>query len=132
MGCVNYKQCSLAGIERTRNLVVKVDVAGGIYKIENIVLTVFCLVVELDGARLDSNSALLFKIHIIKQLLFHVALFDRFCCLKQAIGKRRLAVVNMGNDGKVPDVFLIVLHILSPIIDFNDFTINLLYNIFIF
>jgi hypothetical protein len=35
----------------------------------------------------------------------HLTLIDSFGILQQAVGKRTFAVINMGNDAKIADVF---------------------------
>ena len=54
--------------------------------------------VKPHGARLDGNAALAFKIHVVEELLLHLARRDRARIFENAVGKGGLAVVDMGND----------------------------------
>ena len=72
--CVNDEQCTVARVERARHLVVKVNVTGGVDEVEDVGLTVRRGIVELYRSCLDGYSPLLFKIHIVKDLLLHLAL----------------------------------------------------------
>ena len=86
--CVNNEYRTLASGERTRNLVVKIDMARGVNEIELIHFAVFCLVVKLNGVRLDGDAALTLKLHIIKDLSLHITLCNRACKLQKSVGKR--------------------------------------------
>ncbi len=54
--------------------------------------------------RLDGDAALALDVHRIEHLLDHVALRHGSGLLDEAVGERRLAVVDMGDDGEVADV----------------------------
>lgn len=53
--------------------------------------------------RLDGNSALAFKVHGVQHLGRHLALSQSSADLNKTVGKRRLTMVNMGNDREVTD-----------------------------
>ena len=56
--------------------------------------------------RLDCDSALLFQIHCVEQLIVReVALFNRPGCFEKPVGKRGLPMVDMGNNRKISDQF---------------------------
>jgi hypothetical protein len=63
--------------------------------------------VHLDRLELDGNPSLALQIHLIEELLFHLALFHRTRQLEQPIGKSRFAVIDMGDDAKIADVSLV-------------------------
>ncbi len=65
------------------------------------------LVIQSTGLKLDSNAALALDIHIVKQLTFHIALTDRSRLFNQTVGKRALAVVDMGYYRKVSYMFFV-------------------------
>ena len=44
------------------------------------------------------------KIHAVEDLVFHLARLDCVGRLEHAVGECRLAVVDMGDDGKISDV----------------------------
>jgi hypothetical protein len=53
--------------------------------------------------QLDGNAALALQVHLIENLLAHLAQADGGGLLKQAISQRRFPVIYMGDDAKVPD-----------------------------
>ena len=92
---IHHEQRTLAGIQRARDLVVEVNVTGRVDEVQLVNAAVGSLVIEPDGARLDGYAALAFKVHVVKDLILHVALGNGAGRLKQAVGKRAFAVVNM-------------------------------------
>jgi len=54
--------------------------------------------------RLDGDPAFTFKVHRVEQLLLHVPVRDGPGAIQQAVRQRRLAVVDVGNDAKIPYV----------------------------
>ena len=53
---------------------------------------------------LDGDPALALQVHGIQDLGFHFTLGQAAAHLDEAIGQRRLAMVNVGDDGKVTDM----------------------------
>ena len=106
LSCINNEKRTLAGVERTRHLVVEVNVSGGIYEVERIDLTVLCLVLNSDGSRLYRYSALTLEVHVVEQLLLHVAHGNRSRLLKQSIRERAFSMVDMSYNRKVSYQFL--------------------------
>ena len=80
--------------------------AGRVDEVEDVVLAVLGAVVEAHGLRLDGDAALALDVHRIEHLLLHLALGQAAGHLDQPVGQRRLAVVDMGDDGEVADVAL--------------------------
>ena len=78
--------------------------ARGVDEVQNIVLPIVRPVIKPDGARLDRNAAFALEIHRVEDLVFHLALVDRVALLKQPIGQRRLAVVDVRDDGEISDL----------------------------
>ena len=54
--------------------------------------------------RLDGDAALALEIHRVEELRLHLARLERAGDLEEAVGQRRLAVVDVRDDGKVADV----------------------------
>ena len=104
LACVDHKERALAGGERARHLIGEVDVARGIHEVENIELAVLRPVFEPDRLRLDGDAALALDVHRIEHLLDHLALGHGSGLLDEPVGERRLAVVDMGDDGEVADI----------------------------
>ena len=106
LGCVHHEQSALAGVETAGNFVVEVHVTGGVDEVKDVGLSVEGGVVELDGAGFDGDAAFAFEIHIVEQLVFHVALFHGAGQFEDTVGERGLAVVDVGDDGEIADVAL--------------------------
>ena len=104
LGGVDDEQRALAGRQRARHLIGEVDMAGRVHQVEDIVLAVLGPVFEAHRLRLDGDAALALDVHGIEHLLDHVARGERAGLLDQPVGERRLAVVDMGDDGEVADV----------------------------
>ena len=104
LGGVDDQQRTLAGGERARHLVGEVDVAGRVDQVEDIVLAIVGAVVEAHGLRLDGDAALALDVHVVEHLLLHVAGLQPAGRLDQPVGERRLAVVDVGDDGEIADV----------------------------
>jgi hypothetical protein len=79
-------------------------VPGGVDQVEDVGLAVLRLVVEPHGARLDGDAALALEVHVVEQLRVHLALGHRAGALEDAVGERRLAVVDVRDDREVADV----------------------------
>ena len=67
--------------------------------------TVVCFVAEGYRVAFDRDSPFTLDVHRIEELIFKFALRDGAACLNQAVCERRFAVVDMGNDTKVANVF---------------------------
>ena len=107
------QQCALARGERTRNLIIKVDVTRGVDEVHVIDLAVVRLVIHAHCACLDRNAALSLEIHIIEQLLLHLTLGDSLTLFEQAVGQGGFTVVDVRDNGKIADIFLF-LHTNTP------------------
>ncbi len=101
---VHHQQRAFAGRQRARDFVGEVDVARRVHQVEDVALAVLRLVIEADGLRLDGDAALALDVHRIEHLLLHLARLQPARGLDQAVGQRRFAMVDMGDDGEVADV----------------------------
>ena len=88
----------LARGQRAGDFVREVDVAGGVDQVEGVLA-----VAERDGAGLDGDAALALEVHVVEHLLVHLARLHRARDLQQTVGERRLAVIDVGDDGEVAD-----------------------------
>jgi hypothetical protein len=61
-------------------------------------LTILRCVVQGHALCLDRNASFAFKIHGIQNLLSHLPLCQSATMLDKPISKRRLAVIDVGND----------------------------------
>ena len=78
--------------------------SGRVDEVELVGLAVVCLVHDANGLALDRDASFALDVHGVEQLGLHVALGHGVCLLEDAIRDRRLAVVDVGDDGEVPDV----------------------------
>ncbi len=70
---VDDEQRAFAGGEAAADFVGEVDVAGGVHQVELVRLAVVGLVLEADGLGLDGDAAFALDVHVIKDLLAHLA-----------------------------------------------------------
>ncbi len=102
---VDHEQRALAGGERTVDLIGEVDMAGRVDEIEDVILAVVGAVIEPHRLRLDGDAALALDIHGIEHLLDHFALLEPAGRLNQPVGQRRFAMIDMGDNREIADVF---------------------------
>ena len=76
-------------------------------EVELIGLAVARLVEHAHRLGLDGDAALALEVHRVEQLGAHRARVDRVRHLEDAVGQRRLAVVDVGDDAEVADVRLV-------------------------
>jgi hypothetical protein len=62
------------------------------------------LVLDLDGVTLDGDPLFPFEVHIVKDLVHHIAFTDGIGGLEQPVCQSALAMVDMGDDAKIPDM----------------------------
>ena len=72
-------------------------------KIKLIALTIIGIVIERDALGLDGNASLAFDIEGVKNLSIHLPFFQPPAVLDETISKRRLTMIDMGNDGEITD-----------------------------
>ena len=107
LGGVDHQQRALARGQRAADLVGEVDVPGRVDEVQLVGLAVLRLVEHAHGLGLDRDPALALEVHRVEQLGAHAARVDRVGRLEDAIGQRRLPVVDVGDDREVPDVGLV-------------------------
>jgi hypothetical protein len=56
-----------------------------------------------NGLRLDRDAAFALELHRVQDLLAHLSPGEGLGQLENAVGQRRLAMVDVGDDGEVPD-----------------------------
>ena len=98
LGCVDDEHGALARLQRPRDLVGEVDVARRVDQVELVALPG-----HAHRLRLDRDPALALEVHRVEHLRAHVALRDGVRQLEDAIGERRLAVVDVRDDREVAD-----------------------------
>ena len=75
-------------------------------EVEDIILSRRVNISEPYRTRLDGDTSLALKVHVVKQLFLHIALCHGIGRLKQSVGKGRLSVVDMCYYRKIPDLLL--------------------------
>ena len=100
---VDHQQRALAGRQRPRHLVVEVDVAGRVDEVQLVGLAVVGLVRQPHRRGLDGDPALALEVHAVEELRLALAIGERAGGVEQAVGQRRLAVIDVGDDGEVAD-----------------------------
>ena len=101
---VDQQQRAFARGERARHLVGEIDVPRRVDQVEDVGLAVVGLVGQPDRVRLDRDPALALEVHAVEDLRLHLARLEGARHLEKTIGQRRLAVVDVGDDGEVADV----------------------------
>ena len=104
---VDEEQRPFAGGERAGHFVREVDVPGRVDQVEDVDLAVVGLVGQADGVGLDGDAPLAFEVHRVEDLRLHLTRLQRAGHLEKAIGERRLAVVDVGDDGEITDIALV-------------------------
>ena len=107
LGRVHNQHRSLAGGQRTGNLIVEVHVTGGVDQIQGVALPVGGGVVQPDRAGFDGDAPLPLQIHIVQKLALHLALLHRPAQLNEPVGQGGFSVVDVGNDAEISDFTLI-------------------------
>ena len=102
---VDDEHRALAGGEAAADLVLEVDVTRRVDEVELIRFAVVGLVAHRHGTRFDRDAALLFDFHVVQHLIGHRALVDAVGQLQHTVGQGGLAVVDVGNNAEVADVF---------------------------
>ena len=77
LGRIDDEHRALASGQRAGDFVIKIHMAGRIDEVQLICLPILCGIVELDGMRLNGDSALALQVHVVQQLLRHIALCNR-------------------------------------------------------
>ncbi len=101
---IDHQQRPFARRQRARDFIGEVDVAGGIDEVELVDLAVLGLVVERDAVGLDGDPAFALQVHGVEHLGFHFARSQATAHLNETVGQRRLAMVDVGDDGEIADM----------------------------
>ena len=81
-------------------------------KIESIVLAIE-RVIHLYGVALDGNAAFTLKVHIVEHLSLHILGRYGAGILQQTVGQGTFAVVYVGYDAKIADIFHFQLYLVQ-------------------
>ena len=103
LGGIDDEQRAFTGLERPADLVAEVHVPGRVDEVEHVLLAVVHMH-DSDSGSLDRDATLALEIHRVEELRLGLAIADSLGGLKEAVGQRGLAVVDVGDDGEVSDV----------------------------
>ena len=81
--------------------------ARSVDEIQLIDLVVLRLEMQRHALRLDGDAAFAFDVHGIQYLTGHFPLRQAAAQLDEAVRQRGFAMVDMGDDGEIPDMRLI-------------------------
>ncbi len=101
---IDHQQRSLAGRQRARHLIAEIDMPRRVHQIQDIILAIGGGVVQPHCLRLDGDPALALNIHIVENLLGHLALAKTAANLNQPVGDGRLAMVDMRDNREITDM----------------------------
>ena len=104
---VDDEQRALARGEAAAHLVGEVHVAGRVDEVQLVGLAVARRVVDAHRLGLDRDAALALEVHRVEHLGAHRPGVDGLRHLEDAVGQRRLPVVDVGDDREVADVCLV-------------------------
>ena len=101
---IHHQHSALTGGERAGNLIIEVHMTRGVNQVQVIFFAVVGGVVQLNSGGLDGDAPLPFQLHGIQQLLRLLAQVNGLALLHKPVCQGGLAMVNVGNDGKISDV----------------------------
>jgi hypothetical protein len=104
LGRVDQQDRALAAHQRAPDLVGKVDVPRRVDQVQLVGLPIARLVAQGDRVALDRDPAFALDVHGVQDLVPEVALVHGAAVLDQAIGQRRLAVVDVRDDAEVANL----------------------------
>ena len=102
--CIHHQQGTLARSNRPGYLIRKIHVSGGIDEIQEVFLPV-AGIFHLNRMALDGDALLLLQVHVVQNLVFHVALRKGSRQFQKPVGQRAFTVVDMCDDTEVSDSF---------------------------
>ena len=100
---VHHQQRAFARGQRARDFVAEVHVAGRVDQVELIGLAVLRRIHHAHRVRLDGDAALALQVHGVEHLRLHLTRRQRAGQLQQAVGKRALPMIDMGDDREISD-----------------------------
>ena len=108
---VDDQNRALAGLEGFLHFIVEIDMPGRVDEVQHeLLFDALCILVRVEhGNRrcLDGDAAFALQIHVIEHLVVELTLGNSPSAHQQAVGKRALSVVNVGDDREVPNLHLV-------------------------
>ena len=75
-----------------------------VHQIENVILAVQSPIFQSHRLGFDGDAAFALDVHGIEHLILHFAGAQSATKLNEAVGKRGLPMIDMRDDGKIPDM----------------------------
>src|SRR5207302_3670853 len=97
---VHQEDDALASGKAARNLITEIDVAGRVDQVQLVALVALFQVAR-DRVHADGDAAFALQVHRVEHLIAEVARRDGPGLEQDLVREGALAVVNVGNDGKV-------------------------------
>ena len=101
---IHDEQRAFAGAQAARHFVGEIHVPRRVDEVQLVSLAVLGLVKHRHRVGLDGDAALPLQVHRIEQLVLHVARRDGAGPVQQPVRKRRLPMVNMGDDAEISNM----------------------------
>ena len=112
LGSIHHQHRSVAGRQRPAHLIIKIHMTGRIDQVQDILLSILCLINGPHRLGLDGDSSFPLQIHIVQHLLLHLPAGEQSRFLDDPVRQRGFAVVNVGDNTKISDFALIYGHVL--------------------
>ena len=102
LGGIDQQYCAFAGTQTAADFVGEVNVSRSVNEVEFISIAVAGI--ELHAYRMGfyGDAAFPFQIHTVQQLFLQIPFGDGLGNFQHPVGEGGFAVVDMGNDTKVP------------------------------
>ena len=110
LGGIDHQHGTFARCKAARYLVGEVDMTGSVYEVELVYLAIIGCVFDTDGLALDRDATFALDVHGVEHLLLHVTAGNGARHLQDAVGQRRLSMVDVRYDAEVAYVFRICTH----------------------
>ena len=102
---IDDDQRAFASHQGASDLMRKVDMAGCVDKVQQVVFAIGIAIVERDRVALDGDTAFALDVHRIQHLFMQIALCDAIAGLDQPVRQGRLAMIDMGDNAEIANVF---------------------------
>jgi hypothetical protein len=100
--CIYHQQRSLTSRNAPADFVAEVNMSRSVNEVESVSLAI-AHIFHLDGMAFDGNATLTLEVHVIEHLTF--CYLDGVCPFEETVGQCALAMVYMGYDTKVTNMF---------------------------
>jgi hypothetical protein len=102
---IDEQQGAFAGSQGPGDLVAEIDVARGVDEVEGIFAAVRRLVGQAHRLALDGDAPFPLDVHGIEDLVLEIPFRHDVGGLDEPVGEGRFAVVDMGDDAEISDMF---------------------------